>query len=380
MRVARKLVLALVVVIAAVLAVQVYLRVEREDAMTEADMRGDHDVLAKGLATAVERVWETHGQGEALALVRRLNQEERNIKVRWVWLDAPPGDPRCPPGARRHPGPGAQRPGDPRRRPGHPPRRGAAHLPAGGRPRGLRRGLELAESLQPEQSYVSVSTIRSGVTAAVLALLTAIVALALGTWFVGRPVQALIAKARRVGDGNLAEPLHLKQHDELSELAEEMNLMCTRLSEANRRLSEETQAKLQAVEQLRHADRLMTVGTLAAGIAHELGTPMNVIAVRAKMVADGEAEGEEARENGQIIREQTVRMTRIIRQLLDFARPQAPAKSLADVGAVARQTLQLLEPIASRKRVHLEWLDGDPASTSPPTSTPPSSSRPSPTW
>ena len=70
--------------------------------------------------------------------------------------------------------------------------------------------------------------------------------------------------------------------------------MCARLREANERLREETAARIGALEQLRHADRLRTVGTLASGIAHELGTPLNVVSGRAKMVATGEAAGEEA--------------------------------------------------------------------------------------
>ena len=47
-----------------------------------------------------------------------------------------------------------------------------------------------------------------------------------------------------------------------------------------------------ALEQLRHADRLTTVGKLASGLAHELGTPLNVIAGRAQLIAD-EVAGDE---------------------------------------------------------------------------------------
>ena len=61
--------------------------------------------------------------------------------------------------------------------------------------------------------------------------------------------------------------------------------MCDALDEARTRAEKEAAMRLSALEQLRHSDRLRTVGTLASGIAHELGTPLNVIAMRAKMIA-----------------------------------------------------------------------------------------------
>jgi two-component system NtrC family sensor kinase len=66
------------------------------------------------------------------------------------------------------------------------------------------------------------------------------------------------------------------QRDEIGELATEMNSMCLRLVETRQALTAETEERLRAQDQLRHADRLATVGKLASGIAHELGTPLGV--------------------------------------------------------------------------------------------------------
>ena len=113
---------------------------------------------------------------------------------------------------------------------------------------------------------------------------------ALGFVMVGRPMRRLNDFAKRIGAGDLGGSLQIPQRDEIGELASEMNRMCTRLRLANERLKEETTARIGALEQLRHADRLKTVGTLASGIAHELGTPLNVVSGRAKMVADRRGE------------------------------------------------------------------------------------------
>jgi len=183
-------------------------------------------------------------------------------------------------------------------------------------------------------------------------------ALLLGGWFVGRPIKALVGKARRIGAGDLAGPLTLGQRDEIGELGAEMNAMCDRLAAAAADLRAATEAKIGVLEQLRHADRLSTVGKLASGIAHELGTPLNVVSGRARMVAGGELTPAETRECADIIVTQAQRMTRIIRQLLDFARRRSAHKSPEDLGNVARQTVSLLLPIAEKRGVSLV-LDGD---------------------
>jgi two-component system NtrC family sensor kinase len=124
--------------------------------------------------------------------------------------------------------------------------------------------------------------------------------------------------------GDLSGPLDMRQHDEIGVLAHEMNEMCDRLRAAQEKLADETERRLAAGEQLRHADRLTTVGKLASGVAHELGTPLNVVSGRAKMIVRGQAPGPPWLESAQTIVEQSERMTQIIKQLLGFARRRQP--------------------------------------------------------
>lgn len=104
---------------------------------------------------------------------------------------------------------------------------------------------------------------------------------------------------------------------------------------------------------LQHANRLATVGQLAAGIAHELGSPLQVVAGRAKMVSTGESAGTDARDAGSVILGQAQRMTTIIRGLLDFARRRPPQRALTDLLEVAGETVRVLGPIARKKAVTL---------------------------
>ena len=123
-----------------------------------------------------------------------------------------------------------------------------------------------------------------------------------------------------------------------------------------RRKTEE--ARDRAVEQARHADRLATVGRLAAGVAHEIGTPLSVASGHAEMIATEEVRGEMALKSARTILSQLERVSRIVRQLLDFSRRRAPAGESAaetvDVAAVVKRTIELLRSTASKRSIRLE--------------------------
>ena len=194
---------------------------------------------------------------------------------------------------------------------------------------------------------------RTGLGALVAILSIAVV----GFMLVGRPMRRLVEKARRIGAGDLSGPLDMRQRDEIGVLAHEMNEMCDRLRSAQERLTNETERRLAAAEQLRHADRLTTVGKLASGVAHELGTPLNVVSGRAKMIVRGQVKGPEVVESAQTIVEQSERMTQIIKQLLGFARRRQPQRKQESLRAIAQQTLDLLRPMAQKKGTTFASLD-----------------------
>ena len=214
--------------------------------------------------------------------------------------------------------------------------------------------LAVQESLAAENEFLRSTVTRQLLSAGSLAALWALVALGLGAAVIGRPMAALADKARRVSRGDYTGPLSIHQRDEIGQLAAEMNAMSDALSAASERLQQEVAARERAQEVLRHADRLTTVGLLAAGIAHELGTPLNVVSMRARMIASGEVEGSDARAGADIIHQQSGQMTRIIRQLLDFARRSTPSLTDVDLGVLAHQAVSLLTPLAEKARCQLE--------------------------
>jgi signal transduction histidine kinase len=219
--------------------------------------------------------------------------------------------------------------------------------------------VRLAEPLDEEEAFVRSTVAAVGTASVVLALIGGIIALVLGRLIVGNPMRMLSERAREIGAGRPVAPLQMRQRDEIGELAEEFNRMSSQLAATQAQRDEEAAKRLAAVEQLRHADRLATVGKLASGIAHELGTPLNVIHARARLIATGDASGEEAVQNAKVLVQESERITRIIRQLLDFARRRLPVKRKEDLAHMPGEVVRLLETLAKKAEVALVANDAN---------------------
>lgn len=354
MRLARRLTAYLLLAVGVVFGIDTYLGVTSHLELFDADMRRDERMLGGALARMVERSWREDGKEAAFERLAALDEDLGELAVRVVYLDRERGDPLGPAlqtraleAVRR------QRTLTHVRAEGDPEARLYTYVPLDV-PGSEGVALEVTEPLSHETRYLRDRVRRKLATAAAMAAAAGVVAWLVGIHVVGRPVQALVEKAHQIGRGDFSRPLVLPHENELAELAREMNQMASELDAATRRVREESKARIEALEHLRHADRLNTVGRLAAGLAHELGTPLNVVSGRAKMIANGELESaEEGVESARIIAQQAERMTRIVRQLLDFARRRPVEKRAVDLGGVLRHSVALLEPLAIKQRVDL---------------------------
>jgi signal transduction histidine kinase len=105
---------------------------------------------------------------------------------------------------------------------------------------------------------------------------------------------------------------------------------------------------------------MATVGSIAAEIAHEVGTPLNVVTGRARAMARKADDPEAVQKNATIIAEQATRITRIIQRLLDFARRRVgdtgPMPMPIDLAELAAGTLEFLEHQLDANRVGAELV------------------------
>ncbi len=172
--------------------------------------------------------------------------------------------------------------------------------------------------------------------------------------YISRPLAHLSRKVVRFSEG---EPTGGAE-DELKLISEEFRRLDQQLTKARADLLERHRYERELDRRLQRADRLATIGTLASGLAHEIGTPMGVIRTRAELLLR-RTQTEKAREGLQIIIGQIERISAIVRMLLDYARGRESRRGRYDVRTVVEHILQLIETEANRKQVRIIANLGD---------------------
>ncbi len=172
-----------------------------------------------------------------------------------------------------------------------------------------------------------------------------------GVRWIANPLAALTEKMDRVGQGDFSSDLKIHSNDELGQLAGAVNQMCDRLRQQQQTIERETNQRIEAIEQLRHADRLKTVGQLAAGFAHEVGTPLNVISGRAEMILSQQQPAAQIEKHATAIKNESDRISTIIQKLLDFARRSPSRQSQGDLRDVINHSVELIGPLAEKRHI-----------------------------
>jgi signal transduction histidine kinase len=182
-------------------------------------------------------------------------------------------------------------------------------------------------------------------------LLTAVVLAAGGAVLmvrlVERPVAGLVRAMARVERGDLETRADLKTRDELGHLADSFNTMVEKLKAARGEI------EVYHRQRLDRAERLATLGEIAASLAHEIKNPLAGIAGAVQVMADDLPEADPRKEIMHEILTQVHRLDRTAQDLLAFARPGKPDVEPCDIHQVLDRVLILLaeNPEAKQMRV-----------------------------
>jgi signal transduction histidine kinase len=203
-----------------------------------------------------------------------------------------------------------------------------------------------------------------------LALYTGLVALVLLvmsyfalTRLIVRPLDALSRAAERVASGARRLEVPRSGARELAELGSSLKTMTERLlaeEESLRKKIEEvertTRSLTETQQRLVRSERLASVGRLSAGLAHEIGNPIAAIIGLLDLLLAGGLEPHEERDFLARMRRETERINRILRDLLQFARPSASdtaARVPGDVASAVRDTVALVAPQRVARQVEI---------------------------
>ena len=191
-------------------------------------------------------------------------------------------------------------------------------------------------------------------TTSLLIILLSLLVLILVRRSVTEPINQLIRRIKEISQGRREQGLEIKGRDEVASLAREFNLMCQKLQESHARLVGEQQEKLKLEQELRHSERLASVGRLAAGLAHEIGTPLAIIGGRSEYLLRRSRSPEELKDNLGVIRSQSDRIAAIVRQLLEFSRRREPVFQPVDLLRLLDNVKYLLAHQLREKDIRVE--------------------------
>jgi two-component system NtrC family sensor kinase len=180
--------------------------------------------------------------------------------------------------------------------------------------------------------------------------------------YVTRPVRELVKGTRKVAEGDLDYSMTVKGEDEIAQLASSFSQMTQDLKKADEKLvewgktlehkvRERTEELRKTENQLIQSDKVASLGKLAAGVAHEINSPLTGVLTYSSLLLKSKGEGDPEREDLEVIVNETNRCKKIVRGLLDYARQTAPRKTLSEINEVIDKSIDLPAERDHRKKV-----------------------------
>jgi signal transduction histidine kinase len=203
--------------------------------------------------------------------------------------------------------------------------------------------------------------------------------LVLGSYLLSRsvvtPIRRLLSMTRRIEAGELGGLVQVPGSTEVAELSHAFNKMVLALGKKREEVEEKVASLNRANQELIEArsetvrsEKMASIGLLAAGMAHEIGTPLAAIMGYTGILADELADDPEKSDYLRRIAAESSRMDRIVRGLLDYARPKPVLKEQVALGRIIEQTTELLQAQGALKllRVHMQVEQDLPPITADP--------------
>ena len=169
------------------------------------------------------------------------------------------------------------------------------------------------------------------------------------------PINRLAYITRKISEGDLSLRAPLKEQDETYTLALYFNKMLDSLQLSQQSLERSLELLHEKQAQLVEAKKLASIGTLASGIAHELNNPLNNIYLAAQILSReiGTSWPTIVRETVRDIFSQSLRVKRIVGDLLEFAREKAPKLEKTDIISIVNEVLYRMKAFGETADVNI---------------------------
>ena len=171
------------------------------------------------------------------------------------------------------------------------------------------------------------------------------------------PIQSLVRAVKKIGKGDLNEPINVKSEDEIRALADEFEKMRLKLKESyydfENKIEERTRALRDAQFQISHQEKMASLGLLAAGVAHEIGNPLTSISSMAQIIKR-KVKDQNFIEYLNTILKNIERIRKIVRELVDFARPSSYEAADTNINEIIRNAVGIVKYDRRAKNINIE--------------------------
>lgn len=182
--------------------------------------------------------------------------------------------------------------------------------------------------------------------------------------YVGKPVKKILTGTHRISAGDLEHVIDVPGNDEIAHLAQSFNSMSSSLKKAHndlenwakkleKRVAEKTEELKDANMQVVRTEKLASLGRMAAGVAHELNSPLTGILTFAHLLYKKAPEGSPERTDLEVVISETNRCAKIISDLLNFARETKPDKKSVNINDIIEQTISIIEHQSSFHNINI---------------------------
>lgn len=151
--------------------------------------------------------------------------------------------------------------------------------------------------------------------------------------FVRKPLRLMAESISRVESGDLSVRMKYEAQDEIGRLIGSFDAMVDRLDTTRQELEQ------LHFQQMERADRLASVGEMAAGIAHEIKNPLTGIAAAISIIKEDFTESDSRTQILAEVLEQVNRLDKTVNDLLFFGKPTPPEPTYTDINGILQKTL-----------------------------------------
>jgi two-component system, NtrC family, sensor kinase len=194
----------------------------------------------------------------------------------------------------------------------------------------------LAVTIPIEEFRKEALAIRTNVVKTVfITLVSAVVGVSILTYFLLRPVRALVEATNRIAGGDLDHEIPIQSSDELGELTGAFNRMVKNL------------ARIQ--DELVRSEKLVSLGRLSAGVAHEVRNPLSAMKGAIVYLQRRRADDALVKEYTQLVSEEIDRLNEFVSEFLYFAKGSQPRPVLTDVNRMVLTVQHLFDKRATER-------------------------------